>query len=203
MTTAFVYKWTHIPTMKYYVGSRTRKGCHPNDGYICSSREVKPMIEENPTQWIRTIVAVGSPEEMYSLETDILQTMDCKNDPRSFNKHNNDSRIAYPGLPKSMEHRAKLSKVKTGKKIGPCTEERKQKISKANKGRTNMTEAQRDAIIKANKLSKRHIIPHTEESIAKMKISIAKRPEYICPHCGKTSRSGVIKRWHFDNCKNK
>lgn len=32
-TTAYVYRWTHIPTGKWYVGSRTAKGSHPNDGY--------------------------------------------------------------------------------------------------------------------------------------------------------------------------
>ena len=31
--TGFVYKWTHIPTQKWYVGSRTAKGCHQADGY--------------------------------------------------------------------------------------------------------------------------------------------------------------------------
>ena len=24
-----------------------------------------------------------------------------------------------------------------------------------------------------------------------------------CPHCGKTGASGAMKRWHFDNCKEK
>ena len=46
-TQSFLYKWTHIPTQKWYVGSRTASGCHINDGYICSSIEVKPMIIEN------------------------------------------------------------------------------------------------------------------------------------------------------------
>ena len=35
-TQAFLYKWTHIPTQKWYVGSRTAVGCHIDDGYICS-----------------------------------------------------------------------------------------------------------------------------------------------------------------------
>ena len=41
---AFVYKWKHISTNMWYVGSRTAKNCHPNDGYICSSAFVKSMI---------------------------------------------------------------------------------------------------------------------------------------------------------------
>jgi hypothetical protein len=47
-TQAFLYKWTHLPSGKWYVGSRTAKGCHPEDGYYCSSKEVKPLILANP-----------------------------------------------------------------------------------------------------------------------------------------------------------
>ena len=35
-TVAYVYKWIHIPTGKWYIGSRTRVGSHPDDGYYCS-----------------------------------------------------------------------------------------------------------------------------------------------------------------------
>lgn len=29
------------------------------------------------------------------------------------------------------------------------------------------------------------------------------RAEKICPHCGHVGRGGIMKRWHFDNCKHK
>jgi hypothetical protein len=95
MTIAYAYKWTHLPTMKYYIGSKTSKGCHPNDGYLCSSKTVKPMIDKNPQDWERTIIAIGTPDDMWNLETEILQTFDCANDPRSFNKHNNNFKFRY------------------------------------------------------------------------------------------------------------
>jgi hypothetical protein len=45
--------------------------------------------------------------------------------------------------------------------------------------------------------------PHTNES--KQKLSIAKtgvpRNKLTCPHCGKIGGDGIIKRWHFNNCK--
>lgn len=90
MTSAYVYKWTHIPTLKWYIGSRTARGCYPDDGYLCSSKTVKLMIIENDKDWIREIIATGSQTEMYELETNILQLFDAKNDTRSFNKHNGD-----------------------------------------------------------------------------------------------------------------
>lgn len=118
MTTAYVYKWTHLPTMKYYIGSKTSRGCHPNDGYICSSKSIKPHIEKNPQEWQRTIIATGQPNEMYKLETDILQTFDCANDPRSFNKHNNNFKFRYDktGIKESAETIKKKADGHRGKK---------------------------------------------------------------------------------------
>lgn len=130
MTTAYVYKWTHIPSLRWYVGSRVATGCHPDDGYICNSKDVKPMIVNSPTEWKREIIDTGSQEEMYQLETDILRLFDAKNDPMSFNKHNNDGiyvswgdkhpnknpinakkiSIGLKGVPKSKTHNERVSK---------------------------------------------------------------------------------------------
>lgn len=96
-TLAYVYKWTHLPTLMWYVGSRTAKGCHPADGYICSSDLVKPMIVESVSDWKREIIAIGNSIEMYELETEILQLLDARNDPRSFNAHNNDKKFTSLG----------------------------------------------------------------------------------------------------------
>ena len=29
------------------------------------------------------------------------------------------------------------------------------------------------------------------------------RAEQVCPYCGHVGRGGIMKRWHFDNCKHK
>jgi hypothetical protein len=42
--------------------------------------------------------------------------------------------------------------------------------------------------------------PKTEE--AKKKYREASRPITECPHCGKIGQVSIMKRWHFDNCKN-
>jgi len=90
MTQAFVYKWTQLSTQKWYIGSRTAKNCHIDDGYICSSKTVKPLVLENKDDWTREILASGTRHDMVNFETDILIELDAKNDPTSFNKHNND-----------------------------------------------------------------------------------------------------------------
>lgn len=87
-TIAYVYKWTHLPTMKWYIGSRTAVGCHPDDGYLCSSYHVKPLIESQQDEWKREIISTGTPKEMRFLEEEILELFNAKNDPRSFNRSN-------------------------------------------------------------------------------------------------------------------
>jgi hypothetical protein len=77
MTQAFVYLWTHLPSMMWYVGSHTAKDCHPNDGYICHSKKIKPLIISNPTEWKRTIVQLGQPEDMVLLESTIQRLFDA------------------------------------------------------------------------------------------------------------------------------
>ena len=85
---AYVYKWTHLLSRKWYIGSRTAKGCNPNDGYICSSRIVKPLIQSNPQDWNREIIDTGDANSMRELEQEILMLFDAVNDRRSFNRSN-------------------------------------------------------------------------------------------------------------------
>jgi hypothetical protein len=96
-TQAFLYKWTHIPTQKWYVGSRTAVGCHIDDGYICSSIEVYSMIVENKSEWERAVLCISEPTEIVKLEAGYLKLLDAKNDPMSFNRHNGDGKFTTTG----------------------------------------------------------------------------------------------------------
>lgn len=174
MTQAFVYKWTHLPTLNWYVGSRTAKNCHPDDGYICSSRVVKPLIEEHPNEWVRTIVGVGTVDEMRKLETEILQLFNAKSDPRSFNGHNNMGDWMCQGWPLGKPRN------KTWNKGIPRTQEVKDAVSKANTGK--------EAWNKNKTLSDEH----------KLNVKIARSKQtnvghdktmYTCIHCSQVIRS--------------
>ena len=95
-----------------------------------------------------------------------------------------------PGVkrpPFSKEHRQKISEYRKsikGQKRKPISEEHKQKISVAQIGKKK---------------------PHSEET--KLKMSITRtgipRNKISCPYCGKIGGDNIIKRWHFDRCKNK
>jgi hypothetical protein len=133
MNKAYVYKWVHKPSLKWYIGSHTGRDEH----YICSSKLIKHHIVEFPNEWERQILAYGTPEEMYDLETEILQLTDAKHDPRSFNGHNNDGKFNTIGRTKEFMSESELAnrkKVNAGK---PKTKEHKKKLSEALKGRPN------------------------------------------------------------------
>ncbi len=38
---------------------------------------------------------------------------------------------------------------------------------------------------------------------AKMKATIAAKPDVTCPHCGKIGRGVIMKKWHLDACRNR
>jgi hypothetical protein len=77
-----------------------------------------------------------------------------------------------------------------GKKLPPCSEERKRKISEANEGRTS---ARKGAIL-------------TDETKQKMCEATKNRPLLSCPKCGKKMQKANLSRYHGLNgekCKDR
>lgn len=144
MTQAYLYKWTQLSTEKWYIGSRSRKNCHINDGYICSSRVVKKAILENRTDWKRQILCIGDPLYIRQLEGKLLTALDAKNDVTSFNCHNGDGNFTTigrepwnKGKKTPIEVKQKLSKSRKGMPGTPHTEENKKLFSEQKKGENN------------------------------------------------------------------
>ena len=181
MTTAFLYKWTHTPTSKWYVGSRTAKGCHPSDGYLCSSKIVKPMILENKKDWSRTVLVIGTPEYIRSLESAYLTMLDAKNDKNSFNSDNADGNFSFTGKTHSAETKIKLSKniisdthksVLREKNLGKVlSPETRKKMSESRIGikKKPLSAETRKKMSDAKKGKTR--APHSAETIEKLKIA--------------------------------
>jgi hypothetical protein len=216
--TSFVYKWIHLPTGKWYIGSRTAKGCHPADGYISSSQLIKPLIKQNPTEWKREVIKTGSPEEMIKLETTLLESLDAKHNPMSFNQHNGDGKFTRTGVKVSEDTRKKQSE--SIKKVHPnrgkpspnrgkiASEETRKKQSelKLGKKRKPFTEQTRDKIRQAKLGSNNPSYGKSPSKETREKLRQAnrgKKETFTCPHCGKVGRGGSMTRWHFDNCKSR
>lgn len=83
------------------------------------------------------------------------------------------------------------------------TEEAKKKTSETlRKTIDGMSEEQRKHTYRNNRenppmLGKTHSEKVKRESAERL----ANRPTVTCPHCGKSSNSPVMNRWHFDKCK--
>lgn len=228
MTTAYIYQWTHLPTSKWYIGVRTKKDCHPNDGYICSSKIVKPLIESSPAEWQREILHTGTPEEMIALETTILTELDAKNNKNSYNLQNGDGKFTTAGMIMPKEWVDKISKGNLGKVRSEEARENYRranskkaqdpeylkklrkpkpaghgaKVSAALKG-ISKTDEHKRAMSEARKGKKTG--PCSDERREAIREALKGKhtlPLLTCPHCGLEGRSNM-QRWHFNNCKHK
>lgn len=226
MTQAYIYRWTHLPTSKWYIGVRTKNGCHPNDGYICSSKIVKPLIERSPAEWQREILHTGTPEEMIKLESAILTELDAKNNKNSYNLQNGDGKFTTSGLKLPDEWVEKVRNSNTGKirsaearenyrranqkkaqdpeyikKLRkPKPEGHGAKVSAALKG-ISKTDEHKRAMSAARKGKKTGPCSLArKEAIRQALKGKHTLPLITCPHCGLEGRSNMH-RWHFDNCK--
>ena len=113
-------------------------------------------------------------------------------------EHKQMMREKFKGRIVTEEHRKKMCKPKSeqGRKnmalarqttLYRPSEEHKQKISEALKGKPNNNKGYK----------------HSDESKAKMSAWRKGRPKpkVECPHCNKQVAVNTAKRWHFDNCK--
>ena len=117
-TIPYIYKWTHIPTGRWYIGSKIRNGWNPSrhEEYICSSKDVKPMILENRNDWVYEILYTGDSKEISILETSLLKSLNAKDDPMSFNQHNGDGLYNRYGVKENAKTRQKKSEARLGQK---------------------------------------------------------------------------------------
>ncbi len=152
----FVYVWRDRKNKMYYVG------CHwglENDSYVCSSERMRSAYRRRPKDFKRRIVA-----RIYTNRQDLLveehKWLSLIKDDQlgkkfyNLNKHHfghwtssdraEEIRKKLNGRKWSDESRAKMKGNKNGAgKV--CSEEKKRKISEAQKGRVHKNEAQNKA----------------------------------------------------------
>lgn len=99
----------------------------------------------------------------------------------------------------------------TKSKTGHLSEETKNKISEANKGRVFTNEWKQKISesltgrtipneVTEKRLRSRKGYTHNNVTINKIKESNMQFKNITCPHCGKSGKQGMY-RWHFDNCR--
>jgi len=89
---AFMYKFTHRPTKRWYIGMHGLKEHEsPFDGsYWNSSTDdgFKTLLEANPLEFDYEITNYGTMREMFKLENQTLTKLDAQNSKLSWNKWN-------------------------------------------------------------------------------------------------------------------
>ena len=195
MSEAFVYIWYDSKNRMYYIGKH--KGT-PDDGYTHSSTIMESFkSDEVPSHMKRRILAYGTHEEMCELEHKLLLNRKARCWDKYYNAWLGDPLFVavsgenHPmyGKEHSEESKRKMREVKIGKKH---SEETKRKMSKAHKGENNpMYGKPRSDEIKT-KISKS----------LKGKNKGKPQKRVPCPYCDKEG-GNAMKRWHFDNCKQK
>ena len=83
---AFVYLWIDQSNDMKYIGKH--KGTL-DDGYVCSNNMMLKAYEERPQDFVRTILAWGTNQEMHELETILLLNLRAASDGMYYNLSNN------------------------------------------------------------------------------------------------------------------
>lgn len=210
MTEGFVYCWTDLKTDMLYVG--VHKGSL-NDGYVCSSKWMLEEYSERPKDFSRQIIAEGLYEDMRALEESILKSLNAKKDKRFYNMHNGNGNFFLKAH--TRESRKKISEGNKGRKRSDLSERNKQghsaetraKISKNHhdvSGENNPMFGKNRSSEERKKMSatrkKKWMSGEYKDSYAKL---FGKKEIVECPFCKKQGGSNAMKRWHFENCKEK
>lgn len=209
----YVYKWSELSTGKWYIGCRTAKDCHVNDGYICSSKVVKGLITNNSNNWIREILWVGDPVAVKELETEILTSLNAAGLVESYNLHNGGRKFTFTGRRHSIEAKNKISKASSNKVF---SDSHRSKIGAKHKGKLVSSETRlRQSIAKKN---------ISEDTRNKMRVNAKNRPsnkgwkmsdksrklisqkrrdcsKMQCDFCNRIFDSTSYARFHGDKCK--
>jgi len=225
MQQAYLYRWTHIPTKKWYVGSRTAIGCHPDDGYICSNKIVKPMIFENRIEWVRDILVIGPSEYIRNLEELYLTLLNAATDPESFNRNNGTGKAKFkrdaenpmkdPVIAKKNHELTTGDKHWTANLNGKTHPQKGQKRPTIQGNNHPNKRPENAAKISASHKGKAHVYQIGEKNVmhrleVKQKFkgdnhwSAKLENRRTCEHCGllNISKSNYT-RWHGSNCKHK
>ena len=200
MIPAYVYYIKHLPTGKFYYGSRYKhieKNLTPEDDlwkiYYSSSKEVARLRKEtgNDSFEYKIIFTDTAFDKCFNYEQTLIK--ENIDDPLCINKRYFDSdkgsavfcvygkTLSSKGHPKREETKQRMRK--------PKSESHRANISKAQKSNGGNGPAR-----------------HKEESKNKTRETMKSkppRPAKTCPHCNKVGGYIAMSRWHFDNCKEK
>jgi hypothetical protein len=194
---AYVYYIKHIPSGKFYYGSRYKhieKNVQPAkdlwNTYFSSSKEIARLRESTgDNSFEYTIIFTDTDTDKCF---DYEQTLIKENikDPLCINKRYFDSDKGtgvFSIFGKTLSSKGKSKSEETKQHMRkPKSAEHRRAISETQKANGGNGPA-----------------AHTDESKNKIReaMKLLPRENKICPHCNKEGGFLSMSRWHFDNCK--
>ena len=207
---------------KWYYGCRYAKNCHPSDlwkTYFTSSKKVKEFYELHGEPDIVKITKIFTNEKDVRLwEHKVLRRLKVIHRNDFLNQTDNIaiSPEIQRGRPRSaktkqiLSEKAKLNFIGEGNPFygKKHSEETKQKISNSKKGTKSHLPmlGKKHSEETKQKISKACTGNKMPDSMKKKLSDQRKgvpRPKVQCPHCKKIGATGLMHRWHFNNCKAK
>jgi hypothetical protein len=190
----------------YYYGVRYAKTCDPLElwvTYFTSSKYVKEFVKNNGDPDIISIrKTFNDANSARAWESKVLKRL-CVKDRNDFLNMTDNKSISLDACKKGQE---KIDYIKVGQSLKKFYENADKEYieeikSKRRKGLLNKSEyaakKQSEGIREYQKKSWSDPIRKEERS----KLMRKPKSKSQCPHCNKIGGSGIMKRWHFDNCK--
>lgn len=132
---AFVYCWTDSKTNKLYVGSHVGS---VDDGYVSSSRHFMAEYKQRPEDFSRQIIAHGNRDDVRSLESSILNSIDAASNRSFYNLHNNNGKFFVTD---DSHKRSVITRKR--KRLNWHSQETIHKIREANTGKKHTVESKK------------------------------------------------------------
>ena len=214
---AFVYKWQNIQTGEYYIG--VHKGS-VDDGYIGSGKKFIAKYRSAPTAFKRTIIQkFKTYQDALALESQlvtkdlILSDSSCLNlkpggEGGGFSFWDNDKRLSHSQmLRERWSDESYKIKMSLSLSAVHTAEHKKRQMEAGNYFPYKKIDQKKRVNSRKKNVGGygKHMIgvPKSDKTKAALSLKAKARERIDCPHCNKNGPIPQMKRWHFDQCKEK
>ena len=207
-----IYHYTYIITnttnqMKY-IGVRSCSCLPENDSdYMGSSKSLDEAMNETPEAFTKIIIETFPTREIAnSNEQWLHETYDVARNSEFFNLCIAPMRFCRAGRTHSDSTKKKMSESSKGKSYSAET---RKKISDSQRGKVSwnkgipQTDEVKEKLRKAMSGPNNHNYgkKHSAEALENMSGQRGPQKKTTCPHCLQIGGGSMMKRWHFNNCR--